>query len=294
MRPSSFFSPLCQIALHGLCIFPFVALSVPLAANEPFLNKPSNQWTEAEALQVLNDSPWAHTITTTTQETPCDYEHPAFPGVFREEMAQIADLRSTQFPAESVKPDGAEYVVRLVSVKPMQAAVERLISLDEKWDPYRQGIGLELGSKPTNREESWYNPADEIIILVSLKRLGPAGASFLDYAFENRADGTAFIAHSLFACAGVRTANGQIHAVTNRIREGKDNKVSAIIMSFPSLVGGKPLISHRDEKLEFRFILNQRVFETTFTVNSTDLFDGTETVIHAPTHVDEPTPAVLP
>jgi hypothetical protein len=92
MRPSCFFSPLCQIALHGLCIFPFAALSVPLAANEPFL-KSSNQWTEAEALRVLNDSPWAHTITTTTQETPCDYEHPAFPGLFREGMAQIADLR---------------------------------------------------------------------------------------------------------------------------------------------------------------------------------------------------------
>ena len=122
----------------------------------------------AEALQVLNDSPRAHTNTTATQETPCDYEHPAFPGLFREEMARIADLRSAQFPAESVKPDGAEYVVRLVSVKRMQA-VERLISLDENWDPYRQGIGLEPGSKPTNREESWY---------------------------------TAFIAHYLFACAG--------------------------------------------------------------------------------------------
>jgi hypothetical protein len=49
MRPSSFFSQLCQIALHGLCIFTFVALSVPLAAND-FFNKPSNEWTEAEAL----------------------------------------------------------------------------------------------------------------------------------------------------------------------------------------------------------------------------------------------------
>lgn len=104
----------------------------------------------------------------------------------------------------------------------------------------------------------------------------------------------AFIAHYLFACAGVRTANGQIHAVTNRIREGKDNKASAIIMSFPSIVDGKPLILHRDEKLELRFLLNQRVFKTTFIVNSTDLFDGTETVMHAPTRVDEPTPGMLP
>jgi hypothetical protein len=173
---SLFSFPSCVKSLFtAFCIFTFVVLSVPLAAND-FLNKPSNEWTEAEALQVLNDSSWAHTTTTTTQDTPCNYEHPAFPGLFREEMAQIADLRSTQFPTASVKPDGAEYLVRLVSVKATQVAVERLISLDEKWDPYRRGIGLEPGGKPTNMEESWYNPADEIIVVDTLKRPGSAGA----------------------------------------------------------------------------------------------------------------------
>ena len=29
-------------------------------------------------------------------------------------------------------------------------------------------------------------------------------------------------------------------------------------------------------------------------VNSTDLFDGTKTVMHTPTGMDEPTPTVLP
>lgn len=65
-------------------------------------------------------------------------------------------------------------------------------------------------------------------------------------------------------------------------------------MSFPGTADGKSLISHRDEKLEFRLVLDQRVFETTFIVNSTDRFDGTETVIHTPARVDEPTPAPLP
>ena len=176
MHLSSFLTRFFQIAFRGLCSFALVASSVPLTASEPFLNKPSNEWTEAEALQVLNDSPWAHTITTTTQDTPRDYEHPAYPGLFPEEMAQIADSRSPQFPAESVKPDGAEYVVRLISVKPMRAAAERLVSLDEKWAPYRRGIGLEPGGKPTNMEESWYNPADEIIVVDTLKRPGSAGA----------------------------------------------------------------------------------------------------------------------
>jgi hypothetical protein len=53
--PILFLSQLCQIALHGLGVLTFVALSVPLAANEPFLSKPSNEWTETEPLQVLND-----------------------------------------------------------------------------------------------------------------------------------------------------------------------------------------------------------------------------------------------
>ena len=49
-----------------------------------------------------------------------------------------------------------------------------------------------------------------------------------------------------------------------------------------------------NEKLEFRFIANQRVFEATFYVNPADLFDGTETVMHIPHTVDEPTATPLP
>ena len=295
MRFSSPILPgLFQSSLRSICSFALVAASVPVIVDEPFLNKPPEKWTEAEALQVLNDSPWAHTVTTTVQDTQCDYAHPAYTGLFPEEMAQSVDSISARFPAEAVKPDGAQYLVRLVSVKPMQAAVERLLSLDEKWVHYRTGSGLEPGSKPTNTAEGWYNLADEITVVVTLKSPGPGGRSFLDYAFENRDSGVILKAPYLFACAGVRTANGQIHAVTARMRRGNNDKVSAIVMTFPSDVVGKPLISHREEKLEFRFILNQRVFETTFIVSPTDLFDGTETTMYTPTRVDEPTPTPLP
>ena len=175
----------------------------------------------------------------------------------------------------------------------MQATAERLASLDEKWASYGRGIGLERGSKPTNMAESWYNPSDEIAVVVTLKRPGPGG-SFLNYAFEERSDGVAFLAHHYFECAAIRTTNGQIHAVTNRLGHGNDDRVSAIVMFFPSTVDGKPLVTHRDERVEFRMVLNQRVFETTFTVNPADLFDGTETILRAPTRVDEPTPPTVP
>lgn len=121
------------------------------------------------------------------------------------------DSFGPQPESADVKPDGAEYVVRLTSVKPMQAAVERLISLDEKWMRYHQGWGGDPGSKPTNVAEGHYNPTDEVTIAVVLKHLGPGGASFLDYAFEDK---KAFPGRMhVWPCAAIRTANGQTHAV---------------------------------------------------------------------------------
>ena len=265
-----------------------------MTANENFLSKPPEEWSEAEALQVLNDSPWAHTVTNTVRDTQCDFEHPAYAGLFPEETAQRVDSLDPTPPAKEVKPDGAEYVVRLVSVKPMQAAAERLISMDEKWAHYRGGAGLEPGVKPTNLAERWYNPADEITIAVVLKRAGPQGGSFRDYAFKHNGSGVSVAVSHFFACAGVQTVKGQIYAVTGGLGLDKDHKASEIYMSFPSVVDGKPLVTHRDEKLEFRFIANQRVFEATFYVNPTDLFDGAETVMRIPPTVDEPTPASVP
>jgi hypothetical protein len=296
MRFSSLVLPgISQIGLRAICILALVTGSVPITANEPFLSKPPEEWTEAEALQVLNDSPWAHTITTTTQDSQCDWEHPAFDGLFDEEFARRADSITPTPPAVEVKPDGAEYLVRLVSVKPMQAAVERLMSLDfNKWRVYTSGgYGLQPASKPTNLEERWYNPADEITIALVLKHPGPEGQSFLDYAFRDKKifprDGL-----NLWPCSAIRTANGQVTAVTAGLGGGTPPTPSALHLSFPSTFKGKPLISHQDEKLKVRVILSQRVFESTFTVNRADLFDGTETIMHIPSRVDEPTPAAQP
>lgn len=271
-----------QMGVRNICCFALVVGSVPVTADEPFLTKPPEEWTEAEALQVLNKSPWAHTITTTTQDSQCDYEHPAFAGLFPQEFAQRIDSITPTPPAAVVKPDGAEYLVRLISVKPMQAAAQRLIGLDKKWAPYRSGVVLEPGSKPTNLDERWYNPADEITIAVVLKHAGPRGESFLDYAVDDGKffPGGGFV--HIWPCAAIKTANGQASAVGAGLGAGKDGTVSAIQLSFPSVSDGKLLISHQNEKLEFRFIANQRIFETVFVVNPADLLDGTETVLRIP------------
>jgi hypothetical protein len=155
---------------------------------------------------------------------------------------------------------------------------------------HRIGLGLVPGSKPTNLREGWYNPADEITIAVVLKHPGPKGESFLDYVFgEKKSFPGGGLAH-LWPCAAVKTVNGQAFAVLAGLGSGKDYAVSAIHLSFPSVSDGKPLISHLNEKLQFRFVANQRVFETTFVVNSADLLDGSERVLHIPSTVDDPAP----
>ncbi len=296
MRVSSLsFSGIFQVGSRITCCVALVAASFPVTANEPFLDKPSGEWNEREALQVLSDSPWARTITTSTQDFPCGYEHPAYPGTYTQEFAQEHDSITAVRPATDVKPDGAQYLVRLVSVKPMQAAVERLISLDhEKWAHYYQGYGLEPGSKPTSLAERWYNPADEITISIILKHPGPRGASFHDYAFRRENLPGSGLRH-LWPCAAVKTANGVTTAVLGGPATYEDGTPSDdITLSFPSTFRGKPLISHLNEKLEFRFVANQHVFEATFYVNPSDLFDGTETLLHIPRTIDEPTTAPLP
>ena len=63
-----------------------------------------------------------------------------------------------------------------------------------------------------------------------------------------------------------------------------------IQLFFPRLIDGKPLISGAHEKVEFRLILKQRVFETTFCVNGDDVLDGSERVRYLPsafTELDE-------
>ena len=120
-----------KAGLRWIVPLAFLSGTVSLTANEPFLGKPTSQWTEAEALQVLNDSLWAHRVEATVQSTPCDHQHPAFAGMYPEGVAQSLDLSSAPRAPGRVEPEKAEYVVRLNSVKPMQAfglAASRRIS----------------------------------------------------------------------------------------------------------------------------------------------------------------------
>jgi hypothetical protein len=269
---------------------------VLLGAKTPSNPAPLNP-AELEALKVLNDSDWAHTIEPTLQDTPCTYENAAFPGLYEKDWAAEADARVSAVPNEAVRPDNSEYLVRFQSAKPVQAAIEQLLAMGQQWSAYgesKQEVNQAEG--PTDVANVQYNAADMITIAVIQKRQAPPGTSLFDYGFKD--NGRIFPSKGflVFPCAGLRTSNGQVHAYLAGAGSGAIFDLNGeplphgLLLSFPRLINGKPLISKPHQEVEFRFIVNQRVFETKFYINTSDVLDGSEKSISlncAFTNLDE-------
>lgn len=238
----------------------------------------------ADALRILNDSAWAHTVTPTTEDTACDWEHPAFPGIVPEDVGAMRDAENPNRPrTEAVKPDTAEYLIRWMSVKPVQAAIDEMMALDAGWRSTTAQLRASDDDAPTDVALLHYNPRDMISIAVILKHPGADGSSFIDYAFRD--EGSFPTDHmEVWPCAGLKTRSGQVYA--HALGPGTEGRPTyAILLLFPRLVDGKPLITGPNEKVQFRLIARQRVFETTFTINARDVLDGSEPVAYFSTAV---------
>ena len=103
-----------------------------------------------------------------------------------------------------------------------------------------------------------------------------------NYGYED--NGHKFPSHSfrVWPCTGLRTSNGEVFAHLVTPMAGRDGKSKVLQLSFPRLIDGKPLISNLHEKVEFRLVVNQRVFETTFYINASDVIDGSEKSLYLP------------
>jgi len=86
----------------------------------------------------------------------------------------------------------------------------------------------------------------------------------------------------------LRTANGQVFAHVVPEAFGHDGRSKVLQLSFARLIDGKPLISGLHEKVEFRLVVNQRVFETTFYINGGDVLDGSEKALYLPSVFTDP------
>jgi hypothetical protein len=244
-------------------------------------SSPASGALEQEALKVLNDSDWAHTVTPIIQDAPCSWQNAAFPGLYPEEKALALDAGAPLAPRDVVKQDGSEYLIRFQSAKPVQTAIQQLITIGEKWSAYGDHKWFASTTDgPTDLANLRYNVMDMITIAVILKHPGPDGTSLFDYGFKD--NGRPSATFRVWPCAGLRTDNGQVFA---RVVPEIDplTGIKELQLSFPRLIDDrKPLISRAREKVEFRLIVNQRVLETSFFINAGDVLDGSEGVLYLP------------
>lgn len=261
----------------------------PVPGQEHSPNSPVTEVVERDALKLLSDSDWAHSVKPTLQDTPCTYQNAVFSDLYPTEQAFTLDATAPTRPPDPVKADDSEYLVRFQSAKPVQTAVQELLAMGEKWSAYRTKewpVSKDYG--PTNLPNGWYNVADLITIAVILKRSGPDGTSLFNYGFEDNERGIrGFPSHSfrVWPCAGLRTANGQVIAL---VVPEASSKSKVLQLSFQRLIHGKPLISSLHEKVEFRIVANQRVFETIFYINASDVLDGSEKTLYLPSVYTDP------
>ena len=279
---SAAISLLCRNSIRaGCCMLVLYCASVRGQEYRP--NSPLTETVEQDALKILNDSDWAHTVRPSLQDAPCTYQNPAFPDLYPKDKAFGADATSPSRPPDPVKADDSEYLIRFQSAKPVQTAVQELLAIGEKWSAYgtrKWPVSEDVG--PTDVANARYNIADMITVAVILKRSAPDGTSLFNYGFED--NGRIFPSHSfrVWPCAGLRTSNGEVFAHVVPEAFGHDGKSKVLQLSFPRLIEGKPLISRASEKVEFRLIANRRVFETTFYVNASDVLDGSEKALYLP------------
>jgi hypothetical protein len=253
----------------------------PVTGQEHSPNSPATDVVERDALKSLNDSDWAHTVKPSLQDTPCTYQNPVFPGLYPEGKAAAYDATAPNTPPDPVRADDSEYLVRFQSAKPVQTAVQQLLAVGEKWSAYgRSKLQVSENEGPTDVENHRYNFADMITIAVVLKQAGPNGSSMFNYGYKENGKSPSR-SFRLWPCAGLRTNNGEVHA---GLEPGlfSDGESKVLQLSFPRLIAGKPLISNLHEKVEFRLIVNQRVFETVFYINASDVLDGSEKSLYLP------------
>ena len=272
---------LCKDSMRIACCM-LLLWCTPVTGQEHGPNSAAIEAVERDALKILNDSDLAHTVKPSLQDTPCTYQNPAFPGLYPDDKAAAVDATAASTPPDSVRPDDSEYLIRFQSAKPVQTAVQELLAVGEKWATYGTGKHqVSQDDSPTDLANSRYNVADMITIAVLLKQAGPDGTSMFNYGFED--SGHTFPSHSfrVWPCAGLKTNNGEVHArVVPVVFPDGESKV--LQLSFPRLIDGKPLISNQHEKVEFRMVVNRRVFETVFYINASDVLDGAENSLYLP------------
>lgn len=186
--------------------------AVPAHSQSFWETKPASEWTLDEALEVLQDSDWAH------EE---DVLVTRWRGAMTEQMTPMERVQQRVFGS------WASYLIRWESAKPVQQAFDRLVGLGAPTSAEFQAPAPEL-------------PGDHYVVTVKGTRLPATG-----YDVLQRMKGG-----ELLLVAELRTRRGVVKPA--RVVRSGVGAAAALHFYFPQELDGEPLLGLDVEEVEFR------------------------------------------
>lgn len=231
-----------------------VAIALAAAAGGTWKGKPAAQWTQDEALEVLNDSPWARTVELYQPSGRKLGIYPTGERVVLQDSPTTPE-RIYEPPPSRSEPEylRAVYAVRWSSAATIQQAVKRLQDASQ---------ALAEGQAPAPEV-----PADSFVLTARV--VVPPAESDLDRLnrtavrdeYGRVMEQPTVVGHDLFAglsdaelrdAASLRVDKGNTFKPERAVRFGLGTS-EGISFFFPRLSGGQPTLPVKTDWVEFQF-----------------------------------------
>jgi hypothetical protein len=208
-----------------ICSLATFLISVPLSASAQWEKKAYSEWTDKDALRVLNDSPWGRTQVFTTSATLFKQPTSGRQGSTNPTVANNANATHINFR------------VRFLSAKPVRQAIIRLLEIRQK-EPANEEMAAHLKSLASG------DFLEIIVVTVSVDST-EAGANMQEALSLLYKRGTADLKNNTF----LEIKGGKRVFLQEYQQPKKDGLGGRFI--FSRLVDGKPFITPESEEVRF-------------------------------------------
>ncbi len=206
-------------ALPRIWLSVAIALALTLAASAQFDKKPYSEWSEKEAMKLLNDSPWAHTQT------------------FADTSSLTGNARLASGASRIGEDFQVNFRIRFLSSKPVRQATSRMIELQKKG---------ELDEALAQRLKAFAEADFPDYIVITATVDAPRPSNHLQQATSVLLKlNTAALENNTYILAG----NGQ-RVYIKEYQPPRNDGLGARFI-FPRLIDGKPFITAETDTLLF-------------------------------------------
>ena len=211
----------------GAIVFAIAAGAALLAGND-WKKKPPAEWTAEEALEVLQNSPWAKKKMVLANR-PTPGQGPRSAGARRSSGPRLSgrNRRNPRNRRNRKEFSGPTILVRLESARKVEAAFARLQEL-------KLGVSARYQSPPPRL------PEDRYVITIKTVVPGRSGINPLQKMPEEH----------LKTAALLKTRHGQVNPA--EVERSGEGATAAVHFFFPRTNEGAPLINLQNPQMEFR------------------------------------------